>query len=797
MSQWDDLIQAAGQKYNVDPRLIASVVHVESGGDPRAYNAETGATGLGQQIPDTARRLGIDPKDPAQSIDGAARLLDENLRRYGNPEQAVLAYHGGTDQSNWGPKTQAYLGKVSAQYGVPDVARSVPNSDDFAAQDFAAPVQSATADAATDFAAQDFTAPAPAASPAATPSSVTGVVAQPQQSASEGRGVLDRGWEALGTLGEMGINNANAAGRGILDVLDAPSEWLASGAEASGLTGLLNRNGIPMPTYSQQVAQNKASRDEYEARTTGGIQQGVSRMAGNVAGVMVPIAGAESALVAGGGALSNALGNPQVLTAAGNFLRGNGGILSRMTYGAGQGAAGGALLSGGQPDTTLGEHMTLGAALGGALPVGIAGLQYGRDTIRALVDPFTNAGQTRVAQNILQRIAGGERIAADVTTYVPGSTPTLAQATRNPMVAALERAAEGRSSLPFGVIKDQNYAARNAYLADIKGTQGTLTAAIAKREQEAIPLLESAMVGRTPANAKPVLDEIDSILKTEAGQRDDVVRALLRVREKIDRGSTSGLQDDALQLYGIHKSISDQLETVAGRDNSAKQLASRELLQVQEKLEDVISKAAPGFKDYLKKYAELSKPINAQEYLQKLDLTDQTSQRITLDKVKRALVSIERKRAAPGSNRAKSISDEQMSMLRNLQADLQREANSGLGRTPGSNTFQNLAMDNLTSSMMPGALGRLPFAPETIGGALGLLLGGPSGAAIGGVAGRGVRGAMNSQSPVIEARLIDLLTDPNTALSRPNGAQGLLLQRLGIAGANAEAQRSEKKPAAK
>lgn len=806
MKQWDALIQSAGQKYNVDPKLIAALVRTESGGDPNAYNAEFGATGLGQQIPATAKALGIDPKDPAQSIEGVAKLLNENLNRYGSPEQAVLAYHGGTDQSNWGPKTQDYLRKVSANYGAPQVARpsAVPD-DEFEAAFGArpAPAGAKAAPVAVDefeaaFGARPVEAPAvAAAAPVAAPASAGGL------------DIPALAMQGLEKLGAQGISNVQAAGRGISDVLDAPSEWLAAGAEKSGLTGLLGRAGINMPTYDQQVAMNKASRDEYEARTTGGLQQGASRMIGNLAGVLVPTIGAEAAAVQGGRALSNAVGNPQALAKAGEFLRGQGGLASRMTYNAGQGALGGALLSGGQPDASLADSAGLGAALGAAVPVAGSILRYGANTGKALVAPFTESGRAGIAQRAIQgeaakdplnqaqnllaakpgtsvtapaaqaaerisaddavnRAAAAGRIDANFDEIVPGSVPTLAQATGNAGLAALERAAVGRSPNAFAERNLSNYAARNAYMTEIKGTPETLAAAVAKREEEALPFLRSALENARPANANPVMDEIDTILKGRAGQRDEVVKALGRVKDKLDLGEGQGLQSSVEQLYGIRQSINDQLATVAGRDNSASQLASKELIQVREKLDDAIQGAAPGFKEFLKTYSELSRPVDAQRYLQGLDLTDQTSQRITLNKVKSAINRIEKLRGGNGANEAKSISDDQLSMLKNLQTDLQREANSSRGMAIGSNTFQNFATNQLIDTMMPGKLGAVaPVTPGALGGALGYALGGNMGAGIGAIAGQQAAGvaerAMAAQGPEIEARLIDYLLNPRGA----------------------------------
>lgn len=831
MSKWDDLIQSAGQKYNVDPRLIASVVQVESGGNPKAYNSEYGATGLTQIIPDTAKRLGVDPKTPERAIEGAAKLLDENLRRYGNAEQAILAYHGGTDQSNWGPKTQDYLRKITKQYGAPEVATTAPAvPDEFVSRFGPRPSAQSAAAAPVDDVSSAFMA---RFGPKPEPQAVAQVAtAQPAPEATAPqKGILDTARGLVEDLGAQGISNANAVGRGIMDVLDAPSEWLAAGAEKSGITGLLGQAGINMPTYDQQVQKNAQSRAVYDAANPdSGIQGVVSRVGGNLLGTLAPIAGVEAGLVKGGQALSGALGNPQALASAGSFLRGQGGLASRMTYNAAQGGAAGALLSGGQPEGSTGDSAMLGAALGSAVPVAGAAARYIGDTGKALAAPFTASGRQSIASGTIRneatkdalnlgqisvrpstpltgdpavdaaaaaadrvaasdavaRAAAGGRIAANFNEIIPGSKPTLAQATGNAGVAALERAAMSRAPNEFAERQLANYSARNAYMTEIKGTPETLAAAAANREAEALPFLRSALENARPANANPVIDEIDTILKGRAGQRDEVVKALEKVKGKLDLGDGRGVQNDVEQLYGVRQSINDQLATVSGRDNSASQLASKELIQVRQKLDDVIQSSAPGFKEFLGKYAELSKPVDAQRYLQSLDLTDQTSQRITLNKVKSAINKIEKQRAAPGANEAKSISEDQLGMLKNLQSDLQREAHSSRGMAIGSNTFQNFATNQLIESMLPGKLGAIaPVTPGGIGGALGYALGGNVGAGIGAIGGQQVAGiagrAMNAQGPEIEARLIDYLLNPKGAevlaprrAAQPSGLEELL-----------------------
>jgi cell wall-associated NlpC family hydrolase len=85
---------AAAERHGLDPVLLAAVARAESGFDPAAVSP-AGARGLMQIMPATARGLGVDPMDPVQAIDGAARYLSEQLTRFGSVELALAAYNAG------------------------------------------------------------------------------------------------------------------------------------------------------------------------------------------------------------------------------------------------------------------------------------------------------------------------------------------------------------------------------------------------------------------------------------------------------------------------------------------------------------------------------------------------------------------------------------------------------------------------------------------------------------------------------------------------------------------------------
>jgi soluble lytic murein transglycosylase-like protein len=89
-----DQFVAAGLRYGVPPRLLAAVGWVESRYQTDAVSP-AGALGMMQLMPFVADELAVDPYDPAQAIDGAARLLADHFRRFGTWDLALAAYNAG------------------------------------------------------------------------------------------------------------------------------------------------------------------------------------------------------------------------------------------------------------------------------------------------------------------------------------------------------------------------------------------------------------------------------------------------------------------------------------------------------------------------------------------------------------------------------------------------------------------------------------------------------------------------------------------------------------------------------
>jgi len=115
----DEVINAVSSRHHLDPDLINSVIHAESGFNPRAVSPK-GAQGLMQLMPQTASRLGVtNTFDAGDNIEGGTRYLRELLERYNfDLIKALAAYNAGprrVEQYRGVPpysETQAYVARI-------------------------------------------------------------------------------------------------------------------------------------------------------------------------------------------------------------------------------------------------------------------------------------------------------------------------------------------------------------------------------------------------------------------------------------------------------------------------------------------------------------------------------------------------------------------------------------------------------------------------------------------------------------------------------------------------------------
>jgi Transglycosylase SLT domain len=116
---YSDLVLSLSKKHELDWKLVAAVMAVESNFNPRAISPK-GAQGLMQLMPATARQYSVaNPYDPIQNVEAGVRHLKMLVTRYaGKLELALAAYNSGemaVDRYGGIPpyaETKAYVRKV-------------------------------------------------------------------------------------------------------------------------------------------------------------------------------------------------------------------------------------------------------------------------------------------------------------------------------------------------------------------------------------------------------------------------------------------------------------------------------------------------------------------------------------------------------------------------------------------------------------------------------------------------------------------------------------------------------------
>lgn len=361
----------------------------------------------------------------------------------------------------------------------------------------------------------------------------------------------------------------------------------------------------------------------------------------------------------------------------------------------------------------------LGALLGPLSLLGGRAIGAGYQGVKGLVEPFTRAGQERIAAQTLKQFANDPAKAAaalrSAQELVPGSAPTMAQAADDIGLAQLERTLMNNSETG-GRLAEQYAAQRAARLgaiSDLAGTPAKRAAAVEARQAAAGPLYEQA----TKA-VYPVDSVLSDILSRPIGKQ-----ALARAKtiaendrrpfqfttessgafsgvglpvKQTSRVTGQGLQDlkmafdDMLSnpMSGITKSEADSVKTLRGnlinwmegqneafkgaRTTFAKESVPINTMDVAQSL---MEKMQPA----LARYGANTKE-QASAYAQALEAAKETVKKQTgIDKPIDSVID----------SKAKDI-------LENIAKDMARKVKAeDMGRAVGSNTAQNLAAQNL------------------------------------------------------------------------------------------------------
>lgn len=357
-----------------------------------------------------------------------------------------------------------------------------------------------------------------------------------------------------------------------------------------------------------------------------------------------------------------------------------------------------------------GAQLAAGLLGGAVVPGGGGAAQAVGRAAPEVVRPFTQAGREVITGNVLRQLAtDAERAAEAAATYtprVPGYTPTTAQATRDIGLISAEGPIRSMDTGQFGVQTAQANRARMAILDRLAKDKDALERAIAKRDEVTAPLREEAFA---KANVTPeafqsgvaltVNKTIDDILASDVGARSTVENTMKWAQQQVQRGTTPQ------RLYEVRKDLRDASQGRLDKEGAAYSLAKGQLEQVIRSIDDALEAAAPGYKDYLQKYAASSRGIERLEAAQQFKSKVLTT---TPDPSSMGDYLISQPsfvRAIRDAEKDTKLSKTQLAVLRRLGEDLDSGVLGRAVKVPGSDTFKNLS----TANIIGGIVGKQMF----------------------------------------------------------------------------------------
>lgn len=354
----------------------------------------------------------------------------------------------------------------------------------------------------------------------------------------------------------------------------------------------------------------------------------------------------------------------------------------------------------------------IGAGLvGGLAPAAIEGTaRLAGEVARGAVRPLTRSGQEAMASQILKDQATDPQAAATnlarAQPVVPGSARTAGEASQDVGLLSLEKGVRGRNTADFGRRLSEQNAARQSELQQLAGTQKDVAAAATARDNITGPMREAAFSAGKGASTKPVLDTIDDILASPAGKRETVSKSMQWARGLI------GDEADPRALYEIRKDLQlaqrGKLQPSSQNAPNASTLAQArgQLGDVVSALDDAIESAAPGFKAYLDRHKDLSKPIDQMKVIQEIQRrAELTAADVTTGEMFLGNAPFSRALDAAIQKNGAKLTADQTKRLEAIRTDLQygQAINSPLVKTPGSDTFQNLSIAQVIGAGPQGA----------------------------------------------------------------------------------------------
>lgn len=399
--------------------------------------------------------------------------------------------------------------------------------------------------------------------------------------------------------------------------------------------------------------------------------------------------------------------------------------------GAALGAASGALQPVGTGDSR-GVNSVVGGALGAAIPSAVRLAK----TLRAgLVDPFTDAGRTKIAGSLINRASADPRAVADnlanSSAYTPGFQPTVGQAAGDDGVAALQRTMEAVDPAGFNGVRQGQTSALADALRGIAGTPEARSQAVNAREAAVAPLYttaKSAVVEGDPALTSLMQRPSMQAATGEAGklakeQGRTFAMSSGAPAQTVPTGvldaqgnpltntiaatpATYGGQALHDLKMGLDSAIGSPIPGAGGMQGAQRDAA----IGTKEQYLNWLESKIPAYADAKNKYAEMSKPISQMDigselynrFIPALADTGSAPFKSRADALATALRNGDQVArnvtGLKGTSLESIMTPEQMSTLNGVVKDsAMRAAMDNAGRGAGSDTVQKISMSNIAA----------------------------------------------------------------------------------------------------
>lgn len=495
------------------------------------------------------------------------------------------------------------------------------------------------------------------------------------------------------------------------------------------------------------------------------------RLAGRVAPAVAPAANRLAQSVASGG---------MSVGQGGGFVTNQ---LARMAGGAINGGASAGLINPGD--------VGLGAGIGAALPPVMAGAaRLGGGVVgavRGIRDMATDAGHQRIAESIVRASATNPEAAAAALARarpaVPGSAPTVGQASADPGLAQLERTLlnDPRTAAPLQGRFAQQRAARAAAIDEVAATapgSGSYYDDIqeGRRIFANEDYARAREAGINPEMAASMQQEVASLMERPSIQAaaQDARRLAAETGETIDDiGSVQGMD-------WLKKALDNQISRARNPGSAIGAADLRALQQTSRDLNSVIEQLAPAYREANQNYAAMSRQVNSMDVARDLERRytpaaaefGQTAEEQGAQYMKALRAAQDSVRGATGRDMAlgDAMSTADIHALESVARDLARQQFAQrAGRATGSPTAQNLMSQNMIRQIMEGA--GLPASAAADSTVFNTLL-------------RPIQFAGRLAEPRVQNRLAELALDPqaaSVALRRlPPAQQNRLLESLAL-----------------